>query len=512
MKFRVFVSSPGDVAEERKIAQRVIEDELPKDALLRGRVECEAMLWDDPEAPTAMPALLTPQDAVNSGLAKPSQCDVVIVILWARMGTPLPAHYQRPDGTGYLSGTEWEYEDAVAANPPPHILVYRRKSKYEVDADDPKAAEKLAQRGRVNEFFTRFRNPDGSVKGGYSSYDTPDDFGKRLLNDLKVFVQQRLPGAFKEPGPPAAAPPPYSAIYKALRQGTAVPFIGPGASSSGRPPNAVWDPKAPAFLPSGIELSRLLADETSFPDPDERDDLAEVSSYYAAFQTRSGLHERLRQILGGPRAPGAPLAPLYRFLADIATPLLIITTNIDTEIEQAFRAVGRPYDLVVYPADRKDLANALLWWPHGAAEPRTPEPNELDIDLTTTAVIFKMYGSFAEREDWDGFVMTEEDYVRFFSRLCSNSAIPKLFAAHFRERSLLFLGYSLREWAMRVVTGSLSRFFARRTADEGEDIASWAIADDLTELEVRLWRKWGVSPYRVGIDAFVEKLRGRMQP
>ena len=38
-----------------------------------------------------VPATLTPQEAVNRGLPRPSACDCVVVVLWARMGTPLPA-------------------------------------------------------------------------------------------------------------------------------------------------------------------------------------------------------------------------------------------------------------------------------------------------------------------------------------------------------------------------------------------------------------------------------------
>lgn len=504
---RIFLSSPGDVARERALAQQVIEQELPKDPLLRDKVTCEVVRWDDPNAPVAMPATLTPQEAVNRGLAKPSQCDAVIVILWSRMGTPLPAEIKKPDGTAYLSGTEWEYEDAISAKPLPHTLVYWRKTKPDVDIfDREKRNQQLEQIDRVNDFFARFRNPDGSLKGGYTEYETPEEFHDRLLHDLKEWVKSIPPIPRRDKIPP----PPYGAIGKALRQGAVIPFIGPGASSSGRPPNAIWDPTAPAFLPSGIELSHLLADEAAFPATDERDDLAEVSSYYATFQTRRALHERLRQLLCTDLLPNFLIPPLYRFLAEISTPLLIITTNFDTEIEQSFRAADRPYDLVVYPAHRKDLANAVLWWPHGAVEPNTPEPSDLDIDLTKTSVIFKMYGSFSEQEDWNGFVITEEDYVNFFSRLSSKKAIPKQFSTYFRDRSLLFLGYRLRDWALRVVISSLSRSFARRAAEDNEEIVSWAIGDELTELEDRLWRKWGVVPYQVGIDEFVEKLRVRM--
>src|SRR4029077_9448901 len=110
---------------------------------------------------------------------------------------------------------------------------------------------------------------------------------------------------------------------------------------------------------------------------------------------------------------------------------------------------GKAYDLVIYPAaDRKDLANAVLWWPHGSAEPKTPTPNELDIDLSITTVIFKMHGSIVPKNDeWDSFVITEEDYVDFLARLSAKLAIPPLFSPCFSERSLLFLGYNLRNWS-----------------------------------------------------------------
>ena len=60
-----------------------------------------------------MEAGLTPQEAINRGIAKPSECDLVIVILWSRMGTPLPPEYTKPDGTTSLSGTEWEYHEVA---------------------------------------------------------------------------------------------------------------------------------------------------------------------------------------------------------------------------------------------------------------------------------------------------------------------------------------------------------------------------------------------------------------
>jgi hypothetical protein len=58
---RVFLSSPGDVSEERILARKIIKEELPVDPFLRGRVALEIVSWDDPFSPTPMLASLTPQ-------------------------------------------------------------------------------------------------------------------------------------------------------------------------------------------------------------------------------------------------------------------------------------------------------------------------------------------------------------------------------------------------------------------------------------------------------------------
>ena len=104
---RVFLSSPADVFEERKVARDMLE-KLPREPLLRGRVTIDVVSWDDPDAPAPMMANLSPQDAVNRGLPTPAECDLTVVILWGRFGTPL-AQPRKKDGTAYMSGTEWEY-------------------------------------------------------------------------------------------------------------------------------------------------------------------------------------------------------------------------------------------------------------------------------------------------------------------------------------------------------------------------------------------------------------------
>jgi len=172
-------------------------------------------------------------------------------------------------------------------------------------------------------------------------------------------------------------------------------------------------------------------------------------------------------------------------------------------LEQAFRAAKRPYDLVVYPSDRLDNAGSVLWWPHGALKPTPEEPNQLDIDLSARTVIYKMHGSVArESPEWDNFVITEEDYVEFLARM--STAVPPVLYKHCLDRNFLFLGYSLRDWNLRVVLRNLSRMLAMRGSDV---LPSWAIQRGPSELERKLWQRRNVAIFDVPLDVFTARLK-----
>jgi hypothetical protein len=199
LNLRVFISSPGDVSEERAATQRVMK-ELEGSSLVRGKVHFDPIAWDDPNAAGPMEAGATPQDSVNRYVGRPSECDLTLVILWSRIGTRLPADIRRPDGSRYESGTVWELEDAKAANRP--VWVYRRSSKPRIDIDDPELEAKRAQFAAVNDFFESFKNPDGSLRAGINRYTDPADFARQLRQHLEAFVNDRL----SRTSPPAPTP------------------------------------------------------------------------------------------------------------------------------------------------------------------------------------------------------------------------------------------------------------------------------------------------------------------
>src|SRR5262245_53701417 len=131
-KIRVFLSSPGDVRLEREIAKQVIQ-QFNIIYQSSQNWQLEIIAWDDPDSRTVMPVTMTPQEAIDKGLPKPSECDIVIVIFWGRIGTPLDIskHGTKDGEEPYWSGTEWEYLDAIrgvknSKTGLPLVYVYRR--------------------------------------------------------------------------------------------------------------------------------------------------------------------------------------------------------------------------------------------------------------------------------------------------------------------------------------------------------------------------------------------------
>ena len=202
LHLRVFLSSPGDVGEERRIARELI-DEVARQPLLKGQVTFEVIAYDDPDAPAPMSATETPQASVNRYSGRPADCDLTIVILWSKLGTRLPDNVKRGDGTRYESGTVWELEDARQAGK--EIWVYRRTEKPRIDVDDPDFETKRGAFNAVKTFFAGFTNPDGSLAGGFNAYADPMGFRELIEKHLEFLVRTRIEAA-QEAGRAAQSP------------------------------------------------------------------------------------------------------------------------------------------------------------------------------------------------------------------------------------------------------------------------------------------------------------------
>jgi len=300
--------------------------------------------------------------------------------------------------------------------------------------------------------------------------------------------------------------PPYPLILNKLNTSKVIPFLGAGASLGGRRPGVIWKHGVKDFLPTAGELASHLADTTEFP-PGESRDLTKVAQYYSVIGGRTALNEELHNIFNC----DYQLTSLHTLLADVAAPLLIVTTNYDDLIERALdeknrrsKEDARPYDVVIHTTE-VGKGDRLLWWPYGASEPRAISANKLDIDLMERTVVYKMHGAIDRRQpSRDQYVITEDDYIDFLARMTKNKAIPMIFAELFQTRHFLFLGYGLNDWNLRVVLNRIEKDLRRP-----KGIKSWAIQYQPRPLERRFWQERGVEVYDQLLDEFVEQLTAR---
>ena len=187
---RLFISSPGDVLEERAIANRVIE-RLQSEYI--GKIVLEPVLWEHEP--------LVATSTFQSQIIKPSDTDIVVAILWSRLGTKLPKEFVRADGSRFESGTEFEFEEAIEGfrkNGKPDLLVYRKTATPSVRLDDEKELlDRLYQKKKLDEFVDNWFHDkaEGTLVAAFHAFEAPSDFENLLENHLHRLIDRQIPGS-----------------------------------------------------------------------------------------------------------------------------------------------------------------------------------------------------------------------------------------------------------------------------------------------------------------------------
>jgi WD40 repeat protein len=183
---RIFISSPGDVAAERRRAALVIE-KLAKD--YTRFFEIEPYLWE------TEPMLASGhfQDAILA----PGETDILILILWARLGTPLPAEkYRGIDGRVPVTGTEWEFETALAAHQrrgTPDLLAYKKKASPKAEYTSESDLEELRkQLQNLDAFWSRYFINQGEFRAAFGEFENLDGFETKLEGDLRRLIERHV--------------------------------------------------------------------------------------------------------------------------------------------------------------------------------------------------------------------------------------------------------------------------------------------------------------------------------
>jgi WD40 repeat protein len=188
---RVFVSSPGDVAEERNYVTDLVE-EFARRPSVAERATLRCIRWDDQEAKIPIFANRSPQEGVDHWLPQPSACDLVIGILWARMGTPLPDTFRKPDGNPFQSGTEWELEDALRDGTRALVTIYHRSDDPPMPRDRTEVEKSLSQREAVDAFVERLRGRNTGKPRYVERYSGPVAFRAVLSQHFERLVYEAI--------------------------------------------------------------------------------------------------------------------------------------------------------------------------------------------------------------------------------------------------------------------------------------------------------------------------------
>jgi SIR2-like domain len=310
-------------------------------------------------------------------------------------------------------------------------------------------------------------------------------------------------------------------IARDVLEGRVVPILGAGVNLCERPPSVKWDIDS-GFLPSGAELAEHLASQSAYtPDlyrattSDEKYepvfDLIAVSQYVEVLKGSVDLYRALHDVFDREYEPSI----VHWFLARLATaglgsePLLMITTNYDFALENAFRALEVPYDLVTYvtdfPKNQRGRFTHSKWEP---GQPTESEPKVItnsnkytDVGATRPAIV-KIHGATKRGGDYkqDNYVISEDDYIDYLMQPNTTNLLPVTIRERLSESHFLFLGYSLRDWNLRVL---LKRIWEAQWLST----RSWSVRLHADEMDESFWHQQGVLTLRHPLREYILALR-----
>src|SRR5262249_47377298 len=135
-------------------------------------------------------------DTPQAHITPPSATDIVVVLLWARLGTPLPddPRFKTGDDKRRPTGTEWEFLDALQAfrdKGTPDLLVYRKSEPIHAALDDEQQVlEQLQQKRELEQFLKNwFREADGSWKAWFHPFNREDELENLLETHLRKLIE-----------------------------------------------------------------------------------------------------------------------------------------------------------------------------------------------------------------------------------------------------------------------------------------------------------------------------------
>lgn len=167
--FQVFVASPSDVSDERRLLEGIIR-QLNKIWSRSLDITFELLKWETDVRPSFS---TDPQAAINEQIGL--EYDVFIGIFWGRIGTPTPRA-----ASGTIEEFELAYSRFMSSKTSPEIMIYFK------DAGIAPSKIDTDQLQKVNEFRESL-----TMKGGlYSMFEDHAGFESSLRSHLSALAQK----------------------------------------------------------------------------------------------------------------------------------------------------------------------------------------------------------------------------------------------------------------------------------------------------------------------------------
>jgi hypothetical protein len=343
-------------------------------------------------------------------------------------------------------------------------------------------------------------------------------------------------------------------VWRAIKRGNVVPFLGAGASSLGKTVRASFEEGLP---PGGRGLAAILIEELrvfneqaatrphfNIEEITDKDDLLQIAQYFAMSMDETTLYEVLHERFAPGDGAYAPLAA-HEFFADVAALAMqdstaiphqiIFTTNYDWCLEFALLSRRVPFDVVYYVAkgrdnERRDISGKFqhlsydivdeqvkgdanctkpgLKLRHSALITSPNNYNDLPLDENsrpTRTLIIKAHGSAAKLDaETSSFVISEDDYIDYLVKMDPDNWFPSTLKNAIKNKRFLFLGYGLRDWSMRVL---LKQLWELRNLEA----RSWAVDLYLQSLDRLIWDDRKVDIYKASLASFFSLMNEQLR-
>jgi hypothetical protein len=182
---KIFLSSPGDVAEERALAEFVFRRLANEVA---DAVRLVVVMWEHEP--------LFGHTGFQQQIERPSQSDLVVTILWSRLGSRLPSDFAPAPGVPAPTGTEFEINDALTSYAEcgrPNLLIYRKIPGPQIGLGSVHFAERTEQFNQLDEFCRRtFYDAEGAIVVAHHTYADSHEFERRLAEHVGRWLERSV--------------------------------------------------------------------------------------------------------------------------------------------------------------------------------------------------------------------------------------------------------------------------------------------------------------------------------